>query len=360
MSDSSNSGAPNIFTFATKELSQDAMICWLISWAGQTKSSSLEDEELRRCGLRFVRAFLNHSKGDRDPVNVEAVFETEIHQQERGIDVLARINGKHVLLIEDKTVSKNYANQLSRYYSYVVEARTKLREVPNRNLYPIFLKTGNQSLANDRRVEKRKFKVFSRTDFLDVLNGYKGHNSILLDFREHLQDLENRTDSYIRWTSRARRESWWAWEGFYRRLERGLEETKRRWTGWGYVPNKSGGFLGFWWWPFDTDNIYLQIEARFGAHVQTQAKLCFKVDSAGKTKEEQQDLKWKWHGLVMAAGENRVMKPRVMRIGNTMTVAWWQNDWMAFGEGERLDIFGTIENLKQAEAVLRAAVSASV
>ena len=28
-----NSTEPNIFHFATKELSQDAFLCWLLSWA---------------------------------------------------------------------------------------------------------------------------------------------------------------------------------------------------------------------------------------------------------------------------------------------------------------------------------------
>ena len=38
---------------------------------------------------------------------VSYVFKTEIRRQDRSIDVLARINRKHVLLIEDKTVTKD-------------------------------------------------------------------------------------------------------------------------------------------------------------------------------------------------------------------------------------------------------------
>ena len=33
MTENSKPRNPNIFDFATKELSQDAMICWLIRWA---------------------------------------------------------------------------------------------------------------------------------------------------------------------------------------------------------------------------------------------------------------------------------------------------------------------------------------
>lgn len=38
---------PNIFDFATSELSQDAFLCWLIAWAD---SSQIEnDETLNNC-----------------------------------------------------------------------------------------------------------------------------------------------------------------------------------------------------------------------------------------------------------------------------------------------------------------------
>ena len=103
MSVKSKNGRPNIFGYATKELSQDAIICWLIAWAGRSKSKVLEDEELRRCGLRFVNALLNHKRDGKDAVELEGDVETEIQKQERSIDILARINGEHVLLIEDKT-----------------------------------------------------------------------------------------------------------------------------------------------------------------------------------------------------------------------------------------------------------------
>ena len=190
MSEPSKNGRPNLFEYADKELSQDAMICWLIAWAGQTKPLTPEEEELRRCGRRFVHALLNHKRGDKDPVELEDEVGTKILQQERSIDVLARIDGKHMLLIEDKTVTKDHGKQLQRYYDDVLGGGTKFGEVQERNLYPVYLKTGNQALADDRHVEKtRKYKVFNRADFLNVLKGYEGRNSILLDFRQHLQEL---------------------------------------------------------------------------------------------------------------------------------------------------------------------------
>ena len=43
-----------------------------------------------------------------------------------------------------------------------------------------------------------------------------------------------------------------------------------------------------------------------------------------------------------------------MRRGNTMIVAWWKDDWMVFGKEGKLDVPGTVKNLKRAEAVLSA------
>ena len=148
-----NSNRPNLFSYAAKELSQDAMICWLIAWAGQSDGGSSEDEELRRCGLRFVRALLHHQRDEMD--SIDCVDKVEIHQQEQGIDVLARINGEHVLLIEDKTGTGDHSDQLSRYYKNVVEGHTKLGKVAEENLRPIYFKTGNQSLADERRIEEK-------------------------------------------------------------------------------------------------------------------------------------------------------------------------------------------------------------
>ena len=48
---------PNIFSYATKELSQDAVICWLIACSDQDT-----DAELRQLGKSFLRSlFSKHS-----------------------------------------------------------------------------------------------------------------------------------------------------------------------------------------------------------------------------------------------------------------------------------------------------------
>ena len=336
----------NLFRYATKELSQDAMICWLIAWAGQNKGAGPEEEELRRCGRELVHALLKH-KREKEPVELPEEITTEILQQEKSIDVLARINGKQVLLIEDKTGTGDHSGQLKRYYDHVAGGHSKLGETAAEDIYPIYCKTGNQPRWDDRRIERfiegaNGYRVFHREDFLRVLNGYKGKNPILVDFRRYLQDWEDETNGYKDW-SKDSPKSWKAWQGFFLCLECELEDAQ-----WEYVPNQSGGFQGLWWDPADFD-IYLQIE--------NEEKLCFKVNAEGE--EEKTRFREDWYDRIMQAGnphKEQVVRPKKMGYGNTMTVGIWREDWMAFKNG-KLDIPGTIENLKQAESVLRAAAN---
>ena len=50
---------PNIFKYATKELSQDAVICWLVACAAEATG------DLQKCGLEFVRTLFRAGKSDR-------------------------------------------------------------------------------------------------------------------------------------------------------------------------------------------------------------------------------------------------------------------------------------------------------
>ena len=44
---------PNLFTYATSELSQDAMICWLLAWADPNNSSNMQ---MYHIGVAFLNS----------------------------------------------------------------------------------------------------------------------------------------------------------------------------------------------------------------------------------------------------------------------------------------------------------------
>ena len=198
------------------------------------------------------------------------VEKVELYQQDNRIDVLARVQieggKKYVILIEDKTDASEHGNQLQRYRDAVASGRTRLGHVSEH--WPIYLKTGNQSIHKARKLERATgYRVFERADFLAVLNRYQGTyqgaESIMMQFQARLQLLEDDFNGWKHWTQENRK-GWSraAWEGFYRTLEESLrhnEDAKRAMRGtlsWGDVrPPGSEIFLGFWWYPFGDNNI---------------------------------------------------------------------------------------------------------
>ena len=358
---------PNIFNYATKESWQDAVVCWLIDWAGRQDQDvrDAEDEALRKCGRRFVKALLAEHGASLDG----AIKKTEILKQHKRIDVLARINSRQVLLIEDKTNTRDHSGQLERYYEKVVGGKTGLGKVDKENLFPIFLKTGNLTLAEEKRIEERVktgkgYKVFNRKQFLEkVLNDYERSNPILLDFRAYLQAWEDDANSFKDWKEGESTEwSWKAWEGFFRYLE--ADEKLVNCEGWHYVPNQQGGFRGLWWSDNEIEEgaIYLQLEIVPGE--PEEQKLCFKVRVDNK--ENRNVARNKWHKWCMAAVAEvagiEATKPKRFGAGRHMTVVQWGKEgkergtWLAFDSDSRLDKEATVANLKKAEAVLAKAI----
>jgi len=75
------SDLPNIFRYATKELSQDAVICWLAEWANRSDS-----HPMTRCGKDFVALLYNTATGGTAvPEDVKAV--SVIDRQFKNMDI---------------------------------------------------------------------------------------------------------------------------------------------------------------------------------------------------------------------------------------------------------------------------------
>ena len=353
---------PNLFRYGHKELSQDAMICWLLDWANERYKK--ECPALHEAGQRFARAlFAKH--GRPGPRRIETV---KLGMQVASIDVLAWVDGEYALLIEDKTDSGRHGGQLKRYHEKALGGSLKVWDetadksdkwvpvIPTKDkLFPIFLKTGNMSRAEKRVIEgielSPPYRVFERQDFLDVLKGCDLRASeILAAFHDHLAEKESRTCAYK--CAPLRHWPWEGWEGLFRCLEENLEVD-----GWRYVPNPSGGFLGLWWhWRNGGgDDVHLQIEWE---------KLCFKIEVGDA--ERRSERRRYWHDRIVAAGKAagmKIAKPARFGSGYTMTVArlvgddgWEDRDWRQAGIDGRLDLAATLDVLRQAEKVLDAAV----
>ena len=291
---------PNIFTYATSELSQDAFILWLLDWANPQNEKF--DKALCNTAQNFVRLLLNNSELKINTVKCK--------KQENHIDVFAIINEKIALIIEDKTDTSEHGDQIRRYYEWV----NKEKKYSDLDIHCVYYKTGNESalklkrLANkyDEEFKSEHFSIITRKKVLELFSHCSTQNAIFTNYVAHIQKIQDETDAYmkapiIKW-------NWLAWQGFYMKLG---EELK---TGdWGYVANPSGGFWGFWWYWRKTKDpdieVYLQFE---------QNKLCVKGCHKGNGKVE-----IKYSNKVIRAAKDRQLPLDDIsrRTGKTMTLA---------------------------------------
>ena len=335
---------PNLFRYGRKELSQDAMICWLLDWANEchAKADNEADRHLHECGQKLARAlFAKHDRAGPDKI-----CKVELGQQVASIDVLAWVNGEYAILIEDKTDTEAHGNQLQRYHDHVLKGGCA-----SEKLFPIFFKTGNMSARKERSIEDIRldppYRVFGRQDFLNSMKGYDRRSSpIMTDFIHYMEERECYFKS---WRHISPKHCWSgdAWQGFYRCLEDKLDNSD-----WNYVPNPTGGFFGLWWYFKDHssgDKVYLQAEEK---------KLCFKIEILENANRGER--RWHWHERVVNAGKPMDMdidKPDRFGNGKHMTVAVLKGDWRQICDNGRLDLETTVKVLKNTERVVNEAMN---
>lgn len=151
--------APNIFEFATKELSQDAFLCWLFSFADKKYKKS-EYEQLHQLATKFIQRLVNNEK-----LKIESI---KVRKQIHKIDIWVEVNDDTLLIIEDKTDSKAGKNQLEKYY----EVATK--ECPNRDISAIYFKTGNESEHTFTKSNTiGHWKAFKIDDIVEILSPFE-------------------------------------------------------------------------------------------------------------------------------------------------------------------------------------------
>lgn len=307
---------PNLFTFATSELSQDAFLCWLLSWS-EKKYQSM-DSSLHNVAVEFVSAiFAVHN------LPMPEIRSLKIIPQFKSLDILVIINKKYAILIEDKTFTKNHSDQLCRYRKAVKE------KYPNLKQLPIYFKIADQS--HYRSVEAAGYIPFTRKMMLEVLEKGKNiKNAIYLDYYRHLKRLDSDISSFR--TTPIPEWSALAWQGFYQELQKEIDGN------WGYVANPRGGFWGFWWDQNPNQTYYYQLEKE---------KLCLKV--VAKENEDKRELRNDVMKMILQrSAEEGLLLKKPVRVGNgrTMTVAE-RHDYIVTNEAGLVDMEMTIAELKK-------------
>ncbi len=316
---------PNLFNWATSELSQDAFICWLLSWANYPDNEPL---------FKTAKYLINKLTDNK----IDNFKEVEVVRQRYKIDILCIIDKKNAILIEDKTNTSDRPNQLENYLQKLS------KDFSQENIFPIYFKTGDQS--NYQSINKAGYKLFLRPDFLEILKFGKEQNisnAIFNDFNEYLNNIENSVQSYK--LLPVKNWHWNSWKGFYSALQKQLNDGN-----WDYVPQKNGGFLGFCWYrlrkEFDSVKFdyYLQLEHN---------KFCFKLypykrDKAELIRNHYRQLLYK------KAKEHNINLYQNGRVGNYMTVAALKDNYISVDENGIIDMDKTVQTLKKIQNMLKA------
>lgn len=184
----------NIFKYATSELSQDAVICWILSFYNDKNS------KLYNLAKDLLSSFVTLSPEDN---------KIEIQQQFYKTDILIHLpNTKRVIIIEDKIYSTEHDEQIFEY----VKKISKNENYKNCKIYAVYFKTGfyydNDKLVEDKynklvgkylnneNVKIDSFKSIHGKDFLNILQNYAHIDATLDMYIEHLDYLIKWYDIY--------------------------------------------------------------------------------------------------------------------------------------------------------------------
>ncbi|WP_289021232.1 PD-(D/E)XK nuclease family protein [uncultured Salegentibacter sp.] len=224
---------PNIFNFATSELSQDAFLAWLLCWANPDYANA--DNDLHLLGLSFLKSLLAKQK-----IQLTNVSNLEVKTQFHKIDVFVsfEMNGKkYGIIIEDKVYTSNHSNQLTTY-------KNKIENKDFDVVVPIYLKTGFQHCYKD--VQSKGFYPYSVKELITVLKaGQHIDNAILNNYYEYIlskeKEFDNAKYAYVNYkTILVSNWKWWECTGFFNEYSNSFS------AGWGSVGNNRQPLLAMW------------------------------------------------------------------------------------------------------------------
>ena len=310
----------NLFNYATSELSQDAFLCWLASYALEDAEP---DDTLRSCAREMLELFVPEFNGH--PFTL-----TDVERQVWHIDVLltAELAGTtYKIIVEDKTNTREHSEQLMRYKGEIQ------KKFPGCIPCGVYYKTGFQSDLS--AVHEAKYQYVSLEKMLELLRPYvdKTVSQIFRDYYGYW-------NAYLENARRYRELPPVEWDSsqctcFFDALQNGdFLRGRYDWIGYGYVANQTGGFQGIWLWPEDchfdvmhdgsrvTCALYVQVESvckngvrSFPVRLKLEPKST-PVSSKGLREAVLYDENGKYR-----PGDFGFQKPSRLGSGRTMTVA---------------------------------------
>lgn len=322
---------PNLFTYATNELSQDAFLAWLFSYADERYAS----DPLHDCSIELLAKLFDKSKipfpSNVTSLKIKRQETFYVGKKKRSIDLLCFINDQYIVLIEDKTSTSDGTTKLNAYREYIERA------YPKYEIISIYFKTGFQ--LDFTQVHAAMYSEFLRDEFLEILSNHKNKisNNIFCDYYNYLNNIECQTLDY----KNKAIDDWngYQWQGFYKDLHALLGKGNGA-----YVHNPSGGFWGYWW-KGECDDYRFQIEK-----VQTERKskkyiysLCIKIQKEINVA----DRKSMYHTIDKKFSNNiKFRTPIKFAKGKHMTIAILNEEFPKISNS-KVDMSATVELIKK-------------
>ena len=200
MNDNKNS----IFNYATKELSQDAVICWILNWV------NYPDSELYELGCDLFRSISKEA---------ETPKEIKIYQQKKSADIVVVIPVlKRIIIIEDKVYSTEHDNQIEKYKNEFEQLDVQKETLGITSEEPfkvstVYLKTGffydaDKLVVADCIIDGNKFySIVSNPKYKgksEILDDYVAFLGELISWYEKNGDISGRYDDggyYLSWNA---------------------------------------------------------------------------------------------------------------------------------------------------------------
>ena len=256
----------NLFNRATSELSQDAFICRLMSFA---KNPGI-NPQLEACAWDFIHRIPSLENAKR-LVSIERQVAVKIpgERQKGIIDVLLTVDGCKVV-IEDKINLPADDAQMDKYIA-------ALKVAGEKNVIGVFYKPISQWRFST------KYFTFTRDVLFSIFNPYKAkiNSDIFADYLEYLEYFESEENVY-----KTLPISQWhgiRYHGFFQHLKDSGLVPEGSW--YGYVSNQQGGFMGMNWsskTPQDVKNFRFTNKHFVSFYLQLEDnKICVKMNLDG-------------------------------------------------------------------------------
>lgn len=223
--------APNIFTHATSELSQDAFLAWLCEWADDAHTT--HPSGMHTVGRAFI-AWMYQKSGRPLP----AFRTVKVDLQHLHIDLFLTLTTdageKHYLLIEDKIYTSDYEEQISGYMNDLKE-RGGIHDLSR--VLPVYFKTSLEQRKDDGYLRLYLPDIAGFLSSLDTsaVNSEIFHSWCSLRLAKHASHEKFRSIPVSAWGS----DQWYACFDHMAQQATMVDLD----AGYGYVPR--GDFIGF-------------------------------------------------------------------------------------------------------------------